>query len=489
MRSPEIQSSAPGMLPGPPRLWKGITTDTAMGRRVAFLMAALLLGVLAGTAIVHFPPVLIIGFVCAIFFVLIVMARPYWGLLLYTGLFLIRPGELYPVIAPLHLERVVGVVALAAMFLAQHRAERRLLIDGSRQTMLFLFFMVAVLCSIPFAYWRTEAVNGFVEVFKIAVFYILVVHLINTKKRLRTFLWLFSALLFYIAATAFSAYMQGSTFYAQGIDRAVGQTSIAGDPNQLGTTMAATIPLFLLYALHKPLRWVRIPFAIGLVLLVATLSITGSRASLLGFLAGLVYLWWASPRRLLVGMLGLMVLGAGFFMLPDQYKTRYSSITESELDESSQGRLDAWEQGLHMAMDRPLFGVGINCFGTAHALGYSPESKPSYLRAHSLYVQVLAELGFFGAVAFFAFMIEFLRLNRRAGKRLGAAGERWAFEAVTLKAIFAGLAVLLLTGLFGHSLLRRTWYIYAAIGISTWRIYLDDLKRGRTIGVTGLGER
>lgn len=480
MPSPEIQSSAPGMLPGPPRLWKGITTDTAMGRRVAFLLAALLMGALGGVAIVHFPPVLIIGFVCAIFFVLLIMARPYWGLLIYTGLFLIRPGELYPAIAPLHLERVVGIVALTAMFLAQHRTEQRMLIDGSRQTMLFFFFMIAVLCSIPFAYWRTEAVNGFVEVFKIGVFYLLVVHLINTKKRLRIFLWLFSALLFYIAATAFRAYMAGSTFYAQGIDRAVGQTSIAGDPNQLGTTMAATIPLFLLYALHKPLRWGRLLFAVGLVLLVATLSITGSRASLIGFLAGLIYLWWSSRRRLLVGLIGLLILGASFFILPEQYQTRYSSITQSELDESSQGRLDAWEKGLHMAIDRPLFGVGINCFGTAHALAYSPESKPSYLRAHSLYVQVLAELGLFGAIAFFAFMIEFLRLNRRAGRRLAAAGERWAFEETTLKALFAGFAVLLLTGVFGHSLLRRTWYIYAAIGLSTWRIYLDDLKRGRT---------
>jgi len=456
--------------------------DAALGKRISWFLLAFLLSAGAGVALVHFDPLLIVGFVLGSLAVLTILARPFWGLLFYTCLFLIRPAELYPALAPLHLERVVGIVSLGAMFLAQHRRDGKILIDGSRQSMLLLLFVLAVILSIPFSYWRTAAVDGFVEVTKIVIFYFLVVQLIDTRARLKAFVILLSLLILYIGGSAFVSYQQGTTFYAQGIDRAIGQTSAAGDPNQLGTTVAAAIPLFVLLALQRPLGWMRALFAGGTVLLVATLAITGSRASLLGFLGGLGFLWWISKRRLLVGFMAVLLLAAGFMLLPDQYQTRYSSITEDELDASSQGRIDAWKKGVQMVLDRPLFGVGITNFGTAHAIAYSPESRPSYLQAHSLYVQVAAELGLIGAAIFFAFMFEFLRLNRSLAGKLAATAGRWRFEHAILQALFAGFIVLLITGVFGHSLLRRTWYIYAAIGASILRLYADHGGIERRLG-------
>ncbi len=474
MRISGIDIGSPVLLRQGPDAWEGPAHQTRRGRRVAHFLGAAALAAIAGVALVFVEPALVVGSVLAIACVVVIVARPFWGLLLYAALFLLQPGELYPVLAPLHIERVVGAVALAALFLQQQRREGRIFIDGSRQTLLLFLFLMAALASVPFAYWRAEAVGSFVELLKIATFYLLVVHLVDTPQRLRAFLWVFSMLILYIAGTAFVAYLQGSWFYAQGIERAVGRTSAAGDPNQLGTTLAAAIPLFLVLALHRPFGWKRLFFMLGTPLLIATMAITGSRASLLGFLGGMTYLWWVSKRRILVGIFGLLLIGAGFLILPEQYRGRYSSITESGLDESSQGRIAAWKKGVEMVMDRPLCGVGIGCFGTAHALGYSPESQRSYLRAHSLYVQVFAELGVIGALVFFAFLLEFLRLNRRVARTLAAAGERWRLETTVLNGVFAGFVVLLLAGIFGHSLLRRTWYIYAALGLSILRLYLSD---------------
>jgi O-antigen ligase len=126
--------------------------------------------------------------------------------------------------------------------------------------------------------------------------------------------------------------------------------------------------------------------------------------------------------------------------------------------------------GLRMVMDRPFFGVGIRCFGTAHAMNYSPGASRNWLEAHSLYVQVPAELGLVGAAVFFTFVFEFLRLNRRTARRLREAGERWRFERALLDALFAGFVVLLISGFFGHSLLRRTWYLYAGLGLVVQRL-------------------
>lgn len=473
---PDANPSTVRIPPARPDQWRGPAPDAALGRRIAYLMAAAIISGIAGVAVAFVEPVLIIGGVLALAIGLVVLLQPFAGLLLYTCLFLLRPAELYPALAPLHLERVVGAATLAAMFLAQHRRDERFTIDGSRQTLLLFGFMAAVIGSIPFAYWRYQAVQGFIEVVKIAIFYLLVVHLVDTRKRLQIFIVLFSILILYIAGTAFVSYQQGTTFYAQGIDRAVGNTSVSENPNSLGTTIAAAIPLFLLLALRAPSRWMRLLFALGVPLLLSTLGVTGSRASILGFLGAAIYLWWTSRNRILVGIVGLTVLVAGFLILPEQYQTRYSSMTNSELDASSQGRVTVWKKGARMVIDRPLFGVGIDCFGTANAASYSGEGRRSYLRPHNLFVQVFAEVGLIGGLLFLAFMFEFLRTNRRTARKLAAAGSRWRFEREVLNALFAGFVVLLVTGLFGHSMLRRTWYLYAALGVSVWRLYLGDAQ-------------
>jgi len=468
--------SAPhsGAPAGRPELPTDARREALLGRRIAYFLSAFVLCAAAGAALVGIEPWLLVALAAGLLFVIIILVQPFWGLLLYTLLFLLRPAELYPVLAPLHLERVIGLAALFGLLLLQYRQERRIVIDASRQTTLLFFFVAAVLFSVPFAYWRAQAITSFTEILKIIVYYLLVVHLVDSRPRLRVFAWTLLLLTGYVAASAFAAYLRGGAEFAQGIDRAVGGTSVASNPNQLGTTLAATIPLFLVLTFYKPLGIKRLIFALGTPLLVATLAVTGSRASILGFLAGAACLWWNTRHRLILGIVGVLVLVGGFLLLPQQYQNRYSTITQSELDGSSQARLSTWRAGLRMVIDRPLFGVGIGCFGTAHASGYSPEERRNWLEAHSLYVQAPAEVGLIGALLFFAFLFEVLRLNRRTAGTLAQAGEAWRFERLLLNGLFAGLVVLLISGIFGHSLLRRTWYIYAGVGLAVLRVYMRD---------------
>ncbi|MBP1679482.1 MAG: O-Antigen ligase [Bacteroidetes bacterium] len=473
MQTTKLGPSAPGARPGRPDPGPDVAREAARGSRIVYYLVATLLSALAAAALVTFSPEIAIGAIVACVFGVMVLARPFWGLLLYTCLFLIRPAELYPALAPLHLERAVGALALIGMFLAQYQREGRLLLDRSRQTGLLLVFLAAVVLSVPFAYWRAQAVTGFIEMLKLVALYLLIVHLVDSRRRLRVYVGLLSILTVYIAAVAFRDYLQGSSFFAQGIDRAVGETSIANNPNQLGTTLATAVPLFLVLALCRPLRGWRVFFGLATLLSVITMAVTGSRASLLGFLAGMVCLWWTSRRRVLVGLVGLALLVAGFLVLPAQYKTRYSTLTSEQLDASSQGRTEAWIAGLRMAIDRPVFGVGIRCFGTAHAGGYSPDGHRNWLESHSLYIQVLAELGLVGAIVFLLLFWEFLRLTRRVAGLL-VADDRWRFESALLKAVFAGFVVLLVSGIFGHSLFRYTWYVYAGLSLCVLRIYQKD---------------
>jgi O-antigen ligase len=209
-------------------------------------------------------------------------------------------------------------------------------------------------------------------------------------------------------------------------------------------------------------------------LLLVTLVLTGSRSGVLGFLASMGYLVWNSRHRLILAMLGIVLAAGAFTLLPEQYKGRYNTMTQSKLDGSSSERINVWKKGLRMVVDRPLTGVGIHCFGTANALSYSSGPKASYLESHSLYVQIPAELGLIGAVAFFGYLAFAMRFNRRLRTALqeGEDPESWALERVVLRAMNAGFVALLITGVFGHSLMRITWYIYPAMALSVARVYL-----------------
>jgi putative inorganic carbon (HCO3(-)) transporter len=426
-----------------------------------------------GFALVFVRPVLLFGVLAGLAGVLVIMARPFWGLLLYTLVYLLRPAEIFPSLAVLHLERVLGIVALAAMFFEMARKTGQVYVDRSRQTAWFLIFLGTMILSIPFSYWTGWATTTFVDMLKVLAFYLMIVHLADTPKRIRIFTWTYLVMVTYIAVSSLRAYYAGRYAFAQGIDRAVGQTSAGGDPNNLGATLASAVPLFILLLGPERGFWRRFLLVAALVTAVWTVVLTGSRSSLLGLLAAFGFLIWTSRHRVAWGFAALAVLAVGFVLLPTQYKQRYETIAEAtsgELDPSSQSRIRVWKAGLHMFLDHPIVGVGAGCFGTAHALAYSPDGDRSWLQAHDLYIQAFAELGILGAVAFFGFVFHYLKLARRAYALALARGPTWALPAAVTRAVLGGTLVLLVSGVFGHNLYRSTWYMFAAMGLAVFRL-------------------
>lgn len=480
--------SIPEPPPAPPRLVasprgspfsRGEMEST---RRVLLGFATFLISLGIGYAMGKLPPLVFVGGLLAAVCGVVVILRPFVGLLAYAVLFMLRPGEVYPILNTLHLERVVGAITLAGIFLAMIRRIGAPALDSTRQTRWLFLFAGAIALSIPTAYWIGHAVDMLMEMLKIIGFYIMIAHLVDTRKKLRIFLWFYVILIVYVGIGALRAYYAGDLLFAQGIDRAEGTTSAGGGANELGTTMASVMPLFILLLLAERKVVLRFMALGGLAVSVWGMVFTGSRASLLGCLAGLAYLWWISKKRLLLGVIGLFALVLAFALLPAEYQGRYSTLTSGQLDGSSMSRVLVWITGLHMFADRPLFGVGAGCFGTAHAMAYSPSGQKNWLESHSLYIQVIAELGLVGAICFFAMLAQFLKLNRRAARLVARMGRDWRWESAILTALFAGFLVLIVSGVFGHSLYRRTWYIYAALGLAVFRIQRAEAGRESTVG-------
>lgn len=434
-------------------------------KAIAFLVVLALCGA-TGVAFAYFPEKLVLGALGALASLILVLLQPFAGLLLYAAALFLRPGELWPALSPLHLERVVGVLTIASIVLSSWLREGQVSVDWSRQTRWLGAFWIATFLSMPTSYWPTQSVDTAVELLKVISFYFMVISLVDSRRRLVLFLCVYIGIITYFALTGLRDYYGGSFKFAQGIERVVGETSSSGDPNALGATMASTIPIVLLLLIG--LRGARKKVVLAAILgaFIWALALTGSRGSLLGFLGGLGYMWWGSSKRLRDGLLLCSLLVVGYLGLPQQYKERYESIGHSQLDASSEGRVNAWKAGLRMILDRPILGVGVGCFSVAHGTAYDPGD---WLQPHSLYVQVPAEVGLVGTVTFFGFLFLAVRTNVKARRLVEWKGDG-GIATYLLKGMGAGFVVLAICGVFGHSMLRPTWYLFAALGQVIYRI-------------------
>lgn len=454
--------------PNPAAAWNAIRDRLVAGWMwpVITIVAAA-----CGVGLVYLPPLLIAGAIIGIGCMAVVLVRPYFGLVAYTITFLIRPGELMPVLEHLHVERLIGLITIFSMTMETWRRTGKIFVDVSTQTKWLVAFVLTAFATIPISFWPGLSRERAVDIFKILMFYFMILKLIDTRARLQTIIWVYMLCLLYLSCYSLKEYYSGNLMFAQGIERVVGVNSLLGDPNQLGTTMAVTFTLLIVMLGGTTGFGARLLVLAGALTCVWSMSLTGSRASTLGFLTALTTLWWRGKHRFFTAIIGIILLAGAFSVLPEQYKERYSTIGDQEIDESSQGRIDAWKAGVRMVVDRPILGVGVGAFGVAHALAYSEGGN--WLQPHSLYVQVPSEVGFLGAFFYFGYIFQMIQLNRRTLKTLRRDRPGWRFEMSLLQGMHAGLLCLITSGIFGHSMLRETWYIYGAFGLAIYRLHID----------------
>jgi putative inorganic carbon (HCO3(-)) transporter len=189
---------------------------------------------------------------------------------------------------------------------------------------------------------------------------------------------------------------------------------------------------------------------------------------------------WKSPRRYVAVPALAGVLVVAWLLMPARYQERLLSLPQYQQDSSSVGRLQAWAAGWKMFTERPVLGVGAGNFSTAHALHYSQLSHPSWLSAHSVYVQVLSELGVLGGICFVALVWVYLRTHRRLRRWLREAGFSQHWAMLVSQALEVSMIATLVTGIWGHNLYRFRYPMLAALTVALWSIVQ---ARGSETGV------
>ncbi|MBI3942858.1 MAG: O-antigen ligase family protein [Chloroflexi bacterium] len=186
------------------------------------------------------------------------------------------------------------------------------------------------------------------------------------------------------------------------------------NPNVMGGILAVLVPLsaglVLAQQQKRPLYWVRLILTVaGTLTIVVGLIITQSRGAYFAAALSLLLmaiLRWPQVRGIVAGgLIGLVVLG---FFWHDSIRTFITAILNTDAVTGLDQRAEIWSHAFYAIRDFPLTGIGIGTFGLAIPLFYpyitlSPGT--SIYHAHNLFLQVGADLGIPGLVAFIALIL------------------------------------------------------------------------------------
>jgi len=345
----------------------------------------------------------------------------FWGLFAFTAVLYFRPQDTLQLIAPLHLPECTAIVALVALF--TNRLNRNLtLVRLSREALGVAFLAGVMLATTPFSVWPGGALNTFTDIyFKVVIVFVLMVNCVRSVRALRLLSWLILCAMGYLALRGVIDFITGHNLIKG--DRLHGSTSgMAGNPNDLATTMITFLPLALTIAITKGRPVPRIIAAGFAVLMLATIVFTKSRAGMLGLgAAGVVFIFQARQLRKGLGMAILLGALAAAPLMPSWFWVRLSSITDDSQDAtgSREARKELMIEGWQTFLDHPVTGVGAGQFKN-----YNPGDRLApWHETHNMLLQVAAEMGILGLIGMLV-LLGFATMTLLWCRRIFLTGDR-----------------------------------------------------------------
>ncbi len=339
---------------------------------------------------------------------------PVFFIYLWTFIHVGRPQDVFPALKAIYPGNIAAGLSILSFLLWGEKDKR---FFSFPETKLFFLFLFIALLSTPFGYHRTHSVNFLIDFFgKVGLYLFIATKLITTERRI-------DGLIKTIMLSGFLMAVATALSQIAGVRTAVGTTY---DPNDMALLMVVTIPLALTQGLAaKRFSWKLLSYTCLAFCLVAMIA-TQSRGGFIGLLAvGFFVLRTKMPG---LPKRKMLLLGAvfGFFFIismGQEFSSRMSTILEDVSSRrAGSGRMLVWQRSLVLAAHHPLLGVGPRCFQSAYgrylnegkfkgALAPVPGEWAAYkwAVAHSAYLTVLVEFGFFGFIIYISFILRTLR--------------------------------------------------------------------------------
>ena len=423
-------------------------------------------------------PVVIVGLAVVFAIAVVGLFRPFLGLVVLILIRFVQPAGLVPALAPFRVELVYALLLLFSYVV--HRASTPtvppLTSPILRASLILLGYATL---TVPFAIWRGGALDQVITLAKLVFILFFIATLIDSSFRLRSIVWVLAGLLAWYAGSALRSYARGELVFAQGVERAVGVTSVVGDPNALAGLIVGLLPFLIAAIRFTRMVAARLLLLLVFPLAVGTVVVTGSRASMLALVAVGIYYVLHSKHKVLSFVCFVALACVTWVGMPEQYQQRYLSPSRyaqgEEMDASNELRLRIWKAGWRMFLDHPVLGVGAGQFRTAYGTVYSGVAHGPWMQPHNLLIQVGCELGLVGLVIFGYFVFQLVKANRSILQLKGRSTYKVNYEvAVACGALLVGVAVV---SVFGHTFYRPYWYLLGGL-VGANRFLVDAAAQG-----------
>jgi probable O-glycosylation ligase (exosortase A-associated) len=368
----------------------------------------------------------------------LIFLRPHVGILAWCWISYMNPHRLswgfayeFPV------AMVIGLATLGAWVLSKE--SKKLQINAVSGLLLaFVFWMsfanlFAMVPDLAFQKWNQS--------FKILLMTFVTMVLMHNRERIQAMIWIIV-----ISLGFFGAKGGLFTVVGGGTDRVWGPPgSFITDNNALAMALVMALPLVRYLQLQTESKLIRMGLY-GLMILIG-FSIIGSqsRGAFLGGVSMAAFLVWKSRQRLLLSLLVVAFLAVGSFFVPQTWIERMQTIETYKQDSSALSRLEVWGFGLKIANERPIVGGGFRVsYDDAIYLKYVPDARKGRGRNyHSVYFEILGELGYVGLAIYLSLLFAVWRM---AGRTIALTRRRpdlhWAGDLARMCQVsFVGFAI------------------------------------------------
>lgn len=391
----------------------------------------------------------------------------FWFLNLYLFFEYVRPQSLYPVIDVLPF----GTLALGGVMLSFVAEGRPLRFRSAADGILLAFFGIAVASSI-FAYYPAVSYENMYVLVSWVIVYFLITNVVVSERQLLIFTIAFLLYSFKMSQHGTRSWASiGFQFRDWGTYGAPGWFQNSGE---FGIQMCIFFPIaaYLWLGLRKywPV-WKSV-----LIFLLPLTAVTGmvassSRGALLG--GGVVGIWMLFKSKYKVrGLVTLAILGSLLYaIIPTQQRDR---IESSGSDATSIQRIEMWKDGIQIAADHPILGIGY-----FNWIPYRAAAGERSLLSHNIFVQCVSELGFTGLGALLALIWAAFWMTYKARKRIESPQTGSPFLWYLSLGLDGALVGFLTSGFFVTVLYYPFLWIHLAFCASLYSIVMAPDRQGR----------
>lgn len=402
------------------------------------------------------------------------------ALVVFTGILVLSPQVWFPVLKSLRIAFLAAGLAILAHFL--NRAVRRQPVDPLQPEMaIALSLVVWAVLTVPFSYWPGGSVDELTEHFlKAVAFCWLIGTLVTTGSRLRLFLWLLVLSSLPLSLTALQNYQSGVFLQtpSASVQRIAGYndggSGLAANPNDLALMLNILIPFAAaLFATARGLVS-RAVAAIALLLAVAAVIVTFSRAGFLTLAAIAVMALIAMARRVpIVAIAALLALAVAIPpLLPDGYLERLGTITNISSDPtgSAQGRWSDLKAAVDVVARNPVTGVGLG----QNVLALNQQRGATWREVHNVYLQYAVDLGIPGLVLFLWLFVAIFR-GARGVRRRSMKDRELREVGIVAESVQIALLAFAVAAFFHPAAYQFYFFCIAGLALAAKNVYRNQI--------------